>query len=594
MSYKNKAAANRDALFGGVAAGGGTTKKAPAPAPAAAAAPSNTSTSSAGSGNTTGGFGSGDVSSRLEQYKKKKAALSKNKPGGSNLSDEARQAKLQQAQEYRDKANKCMQKGFFTKPDPVAASTFYKRAADAYQQLGELHLESLYRVESANCNMQLGAWASAASDFTRAAELLVALQASENEESAGTTTDTSSSSSSSSSRSNQRRKEAAEYHRKASYAWTQMNEKSKAGKSQIQAAIALQDPNDNADSSSSSSSSSSRSSLLLSKDVLTQMEEAVESHVPDVLNVYARYRQTGRSAYLADGETMEDVTNETMELAKSQIVTTAYAHEPLQDLVYLLVKFREYASALYTAGAVSAILEADGGMSTLSLSRAYCTETILSLALGDPVLASEQFLQRHVQKTFYLSSRECKLSEDLFRAIQQRDAEALGEARNVTGSNRAAMANLHSSLQSVIQQLRTQGVASARHKQPAAGTSSSSAATTTTTTTTTTKKKPPSSAPVSSKSKGGKKDKTGAAAAAAAAQSRPKKNRDDEDDNPRSLQELVGMKTGYEEETEAGKDLNPDDLAAELDNLDFDLDDSGNGNGDDHDDSDDDSDIDLR
>jgi hypothetical protein len=562
MSYKNKAAADRDALFGGVAAagdakktnstnsrpGGGASKKAPSRS-------SSSSSTGGGAGNATG-FGSGDVSNRLEQYKKKKAVTAISKPGGSNLSDEARQAKLQQALEYRDKANKCMQKGFFSKPDPVAASTYYKRAADAYQQLGDLHLESLYRVESANCNLQLGAWASAASDFTRAAELLVAQAEQE---------DTSSSSN--------RRKEAAEYHRKASFAWTQMNEKSKAGKSQIQAAIALQDPEDE------------DSRRLLSKEVLTQMEEAVEAHVPDVLNIYARYRQTGRSAYLADGETIGETkpSLETMELAKSQIVTTAYAHEPLQDLVYLLVQFREYASALYTAGAASAILEADGGMSTLSLSRAYCTETILALALGDPVLASEQFLQRHVQKTFYLSSRECKLSEDLFRAIQQRDAEALDEARNVkTGSNRAAMANLQSSLQTVIQQLRTQGVASsARTKQQgAAGTSSTS--------TRATKKPPSSSAPNSKKGKA-------SAAAAAAAKSPPKNHVDyNDNDNPRSLQELMGMKTGYEQETEAGKDMNPDDLAAELDDLDFDLDESGNGNGGDNDDSDDDSDIDLR
>ena len=79
----------------------------------------------------------------------------------------------------------------------------------------------------------------------------------------------------------------------------------------------------------------------------------------------------------------------------------------------MLVKNGKYALALYVVGAATTILDRDG-VSTLSLSRAYCTETILLLGMADPVAAEECFLQSHVQKSFYLNSREYKLSEDLF------------------------------------------------------------------------------------------------------------------------------------------------------------------------------------
>jgi hypothetical protein len=53
------------------------------------------------------------------------------------------------------------------------ASTFYKRAADAYMACGEERLERLYRVSSADCQMKVGAYATAAAEYTRAAELLM-------------------------------------------------------------------------------------------------------------------------------------------------------------------------------------------------------------------------------------------------------------------------------------------------------------------------------------------------------------------------------------------------------------------------------------
>jgi hypothetical protein len=112
------------------------------------------------------------------------------------------------------------------------------------------------------------------------------------------------------------------------------------------------------------------------------------------------------------------------------------------------------------------MLEQDG-VATLTLSRNYVNETILALSIGDPVLAEEQFLQRHVQKTHYLTSRECKLAEDLYRAVLHRNVEALEEARSPQGDNRTAMANLHANLRGLVQNLRISGVAQ-RTLQPVA------------------------------------------------------------------------------------------------------------------------------
>jgi hypothetical protein len=329
-------------------------------------------------------------------------------------------------------------------------------------------------------------------------------------------------------------RDAAGYHKKAAAAWTQMNEKAKAAKSQVAAALCM-----NTDGG------------RLSKEVLEMLEQAIEAHVPDPLNPYARYRQTGTSAFVdaESDETAESCSAETKEFAKSHLVTTAYAHEPVQDLVYLLTSCGEYASALYAAGAVSTILESDG-LSTLSLSRAYAAETILTLAMGDPVEAERVFLNRHVQRTFYLKSRECQLAEELFRAIKARDADALEEARDVTGHNRAALANLpDDSIRQVVQELRLTGVA---------------------------RKKLPEEMQRQSTTKASSKK----AAALPEEEEKP-------------LQDVLSKKTGYEKEAEAGAALDGDALTAELDELNFSgLDDSHNDDNDDE--LEDDDDIDLR
>ena len=488
--HKRDAASNRDALFGS-ADGGKKKTSSTNPAPTTSRVASNTN----------------------KGYKSKPVSRGK-KP---SLSPELKAAKLKEAEDYKQKANKCMERGFFSKPDPVAASTYFKRAADCYQQAGDLRLERYYRVASGDCNLQMGAWASAASDYTRAAELFLQVDDDDNLEL------------------EQRRRDASEYHKKAATAWTEMNEKAKAAQSQVQAAIAL---------------NYGEEGTLLSKDAVAGLEEAVEAHVPDVFNPYARYRQTGHSAYIDpdSDETAEHPSAETLEMAESQIVTRSYSHEPLQELVYLFCKHGEYAPALYAAGAATTILEREN-LSALSLGRAFCTETILLLAMGDPVAAEERFLNAHVQHTSYLTTRECKLSEDLFRAVKMRDGEALEEARSPTGSNRAALANLHESLRVLVSELRLSGVAR------------KNLGTTTTTASNVESKKAPS------------KPET-------------------------SLNDLLQQKTGYEKEVAQGQELNADVLQDEMDALDFGDDDDDDGDvgfgGDGELDELEDDDIDLR
>jgi hypothetical protein len=339
-------------------------------------------------------------------------------------------SKLKQAEQFRDQATQALQRGVFTRPDPVAAANYYQRAAEAYHQCGEARLERLHRVASADCQLGTGSYAAAAHQYTQAAKLAQE----SNEETM-----------------ERKRKEGSKFYTDAANAWTKAGEPGKAANCHVLAALAWTWEDE---------------TTLLDKQALIALEEAVEAHVPDVLNVYARYRQTGISKFVDPRQKDKPPSPETMTLANEHMVKTPYAHEPIQDVLYTLVRYGEYPSALYACGAVSAMLEQDG-VATLTLSRNYVNETILALSIGDPVLAEEQFLQRHVQKTHYLTSRECKLAEDLYRAVLHRNVEALEEARSPQGDNRTAMANLHANLRGLVQNLRISGVAQ-RTVQPVA------------------------------------------------------------------------------------------------------------------------------
>lgn len=105
-----------------------------------------------------------------------------------------------------------------------------------------------------------------------------------------------------------------------------MNEPAKAAASMVQSALAFLHQDN---------------SEVLAKETLAGLEEAIESFVPDPLNHYCRYRQTGVSAFI-DPDSDELATNpsaETLALAKSQIVSRAWSHEPIWEVIYLLVSF---------------------------------------------------------------------------------------------------------------------------------------------------------------------------------------------------------------------------------------------------------------
>jgi tetratricopeptide (TPR) repeat protein len=505
MSYKQDSSANRDALFGG--AGGDSKKKKksskadrddlfggkPSGSKSSSSRPKTSSTSSSSSKPRPT-----VPSSQGYQYQKKKKS-----PIAIGLTGQAKEEKMKEAEDYRDKAKKAMQKGLFSKPDPLAASTYYKRAADAYQKCGEHRLERLYRINSADCQKAVGALATAAAEYTRAAELVEEAEDEELE---------------------MKREIGKKLLLNAADCWMNMNEPGKAASSKVQAALALTWGDE---------------SSFLPKAALAALEEAVEAHVPDPLNPYARYRQTGVSAYVnpESDETIENPSQEAMNLAEQHIVTRPYAHESVQEVVYVLISFGEYPSALYAQGAVSTLLDRDG-VSSLTLSRSFVAETILTLAMGDPVLAEQQFLNRHVQKTAYLNARECKLAEELFRAVKVRDGEALEEARSIQGSNRAGIGNLHESLKEVLSMIRLSGVA--RKGDPETYTS---------------KKK--SSSDSSSKKKSSRESSSSS-----------KKNESKEDKPQLSLDELAA-KSGYDVDVAAAEALDSTAVQNELDALDF-------------------------
>ena len=100
----------------------------------------------------------------------------------------------------------------------------------------------------------------------------------------------------------------------------------------------------------------------------------------------------------------------------------------------------------------------------ITLHRTYVVETNLTLVMGDVIAANQYYLIVHLQKSSYLTSRECKLAEECIRAIQQYDEEALEEALSRQGSNRAAVANLDANIREVALHLRVHGTVSKTRK----------------------------------------------------------------------------------------------------------------------------------
>jgi hypothetical protein len=362
---------------------------------------------------------------------------------------------MAEAESYRLKASQSMTRGIFSRPDPISASNYYRRAADAYKMCGERTLEKLHRIASGDCQDGLGGYATAAMEYTRAAEL-VELDYLENAmngkgggdggNGGGCNDDVVL---------DRRRRECRKLHNDASRMYENMGERGRAALSYVKGSFALimgMDP-----------------SSKLDDGVLANIEIGIEMFVGDPLNDKRDYRRTGASRYVDDdddvgtGRTTSKTTKakkSMLELARDNVVTDSHGHECLIRAGNELLKRRMYESALYAYGAVSALLRHEG-YATISLYRCYVSECVITLAMGDVVGAKRDYERVHLQDvTGYLNSRECALEEDLIRACHDMDVDALEMARGRDGPNRGAMANLDPIVRELVCELRVSGRAS--------------------------------------------------------------------------------------------------------------------------------------
>jgi len=153
--YKRDQASNRDALFGGAGSsgsggGGGrkarpsSTRSAASPTSAAAAAPRPSPRNNAGIRSTLGS--TSNTPANDPQITPGPSAIFGGKIASRNrmvsiLNGQAKIDKMAEAEDNRLKAKQAMTRGIFSKPDPISAANFYKRAADAYKACGENRLE---------------------------------------------------------------------------------------------------------------------------------------------------------------------------------------------------------------------------------------------------------------------------------------------------------------------------------------------------------------------------------------------------------------------------------------------------------------------
>lgn len=430
-SYRRNAESNRDALFGSTAPGGADRTKNSNRTRGTqhnvhqVISSSNTTTqesvnsSNSGTNKTTDiqSIGSRRVNTLI-----------------TSLTGAAKVQKMKEAEEYCNKAKKAMTKGLFSPPDPIGGAMFYHRAAETYKLCGEDRLERLHRIASGDCQRGHGAFSSAAKEYERAAEL--SELSDEVDE--------------------RKRAECMKLYSDAADAWKEAGDIGRCGECKLKSAFSLLIGNGNDEEGDNNIVIGGMRLMGMTKDAIAAIEAAVESHVPDPLNRYSSFRQEGISAFVDPDAGSEQDEETLLELCRSHLVTASYTNEILFQAVKKFVEYGEYKSALYATGAVTALLEHEG-LTTISLSRSFCVETILALAIGDVVTADKYFVQAHLQNSNYLTSRECKLAEDLIRAVKMRDVDDLEDARNPSGSNKGALANLDTCIRGLVAQIRISG-----------------------------------------------------------------------------------------------------------------------------------------
>ena len=238
-----------------------------------------------------------------------------------------------------------------------------------------------------------------------------------------------------------KRNESYQLHKNAAEAYKEINEIARCGESLLRAAMGLlieAHPDD---------------SDMMDKKFLTILSEAIEVFMPDPINRFRSYRKYGTTLYKAEDNNFATIEAK-RKLAYENIVSSPYTHETISKVVYTLVDFGEFRTALYAAGAVSALLEHEK-TATISLSRSYLNETILQLAMKDIVAANNTFVEVHLQVNSYLRSRECKLAEELIRAMRTMDIDSWDKVKE---DNKYALVNLDPSMRNLILNMLMTGV----------------------------------------------------------------------------------------------------------------------------------------
>lgn len=282
-------------------------------------------------------------------------------------------AKMNEAENLRKKGKDAMRGGLFSASDPHSASVYYRQAATLYKACGEPKLEMLLRLSIAE--LPIGEKACAM-EYELAGELALRVEDFGVEKS-----------------SYYYQNAALLYHDAGDYLRA-ANATRKAGEVYID---------------------------IESKEAMTGYEskclEFLERYISLLVPMALNPRRDNASILKSDG--IEDVL-----VAESKLVTKAYTAKNILEVVKKFIDMGEYSSALYAVGAAISLMEHEGNTTSQTLHLSYLYETVLLLALGDPISANS-CMMRHFQQTSYLRSKECELEEDLVRAIDSCSADGL-------------------------------------------------------------------------------------------------------------------------------------------------------------------------
>eukprot|EP00592_Proboscia_alata_P023077 CAMPEP_0194406762 /NCGR_PEP_ID=MMETSP0176-20130528/4867_1 /TAXON_ID=216777 /ORGANISM="Proboscia alata, Strain PI-D3" /LENGTH=186 /DNA_ID=CAMNT_0039206071 /DNA_START=71 /DNA_END=628 /DNA_ORIENTATION=- len=165
QTYKSNTSSNRDALFGGNA--GGAASNRPRPTATQTQAPPQTQTASAAVERARSRQATQSTTSTSFTITSTSRHAPRTTKSLLTLLPHEKTLKMKEAEECRKNAKNAMEKGLFSRPDPIRAGSYYRRAAELYKQCGENRLERLHRIASGDCQMSQYAYATAAVEYMR-------------------------------------------------------------------------------------------------------------------------------------------------------------------------------------------------------------------------------------------------------------------------------------------------------------------------------------------------------------------------------------------------------------------------------------------